>query len=720
MTDNEHNMAEETITETIDGSEEVCDPLEGLVEKTRIDPGAPFTPEVLAHLAALKKDDRAAFEKLRAQLKHAGCRVTALDEALAEASGEGGGGRGPSQADILLDLAQAAELFHTPDGTGFADLDISGHRETWPIRSKGFRRWLARRYFEQTDGAPNSEALQSALNVIEAKAHFDAPERVVYIRVGGLDGRIYLDLCDAAWRAMEIDSEGWRVIDTPPIRFRRSAGMLPLPIPVAGGSIEELRPFLNVRSNNDFVLIVAWALAALRDRGPYPVLALFGEHGTAKSTLAKILRALIDPNTVPLRTLPRDDRDLFIAATNGHVLLFDNVSFLVDWLSDSLCRLSTGGGFATRQLYTDQDEVLLDAIRPAILNGIEEVVNRPDLADRAVFLTLEPIPDDKRRLEAELWTAFETDRPRILGALLDAVVAGLKRLPEIRLQKLPRMADFAIWVTACETALRHQDGMFWETGTFMKAYAGNIDEAVETVLNANLVATAVRTFMATQTTWTGTATDLLDLLGRIVGEKAAKSKTWPADAPRLSGKLRRAATFLRKVGIEISLGERVAQTRGITITSFSKPQQDGNSASSALAASSANDSNGLAMTLMDDADGQRHHDDTNGSGGSSSVINSVIANPLKNNGDDAADARDAKSHTLAGPEKEGVPCLSDGRIRELAGDYLDAAAMELEETGDVDRAALERRLRENLATAGVPPESVEVELERIMEVLTAF
>ena len=308
-----NNTAEETIAETIDGAEEVRDPLEGLVEKTKIDPGAPFMPEVLERLAALKKDDRAAFEKLRAQLKAAGCRMTALDEALAEESGDGGG-RGPPQADILIDIAQAAELFHTPDRTGFADLDIDGHRETWPIRSKGFRHWLARRYFEQTDGAPNSEALKSALNVIEAKAHFDAPERVVHVRVGGLDGRIYLDLCNATWQAVEIDSDGWRVIDTPPVRFRRSAGMLPLPMPVAGGSIEELRPFLNVRSNNEFILTVAWVLAALRDRGPYPVLALFGEHGTAKSTFAKILRALIDPNTLPLRALPREDRDLFIAA----------------------------------------------------------------------------------------------------------------------------------------------------------------------------------------------------------------------------------------------------------------------------------------------------------------------------------------------------------------------------------------------------------------------
>jgi hypothetical protein len=143
------------------------------------------------------------------------------------------GRRGPTQADILIKLAQSAELLHAPDGTGFADLDINGHWETWPIRGKAFGRWLARRFFEATQGAPCSEAMQSVLNVIEARAHFDAPERIVHIRVGGLDGRLYLDLCDTTWRAVEIDTNGWRVIDRPPVRFRRAAGMKPLPMPVA-------------------------------------------------------------------------------------------------------------------------------------------------------------------------------------------------------------------------------------------------------------------------------------------------------------------------------------------------------------------------------------------------------------------------------------------------------------------------------------------------------
>jgi hypothetical protein len=302
--------------------------------------------------------------------------VTELDNAIAENGGDTGG-REPSQADVLIELAQTAELFHAPDGTAFADLDVNGHRETWPIRSNGFKLWLARRYYEEAAGAVSSDARNAALNVIEAKARFDAPERVVHVRVGGLGGRLYLDLCDADWRAVEIDAGGWQVVESPPVRFRRAAGMQALPAPVPGGSVEALRSFLNVRSDADFVLVVAWALACLRNRGPYPVIVLSGEQGSAKSTFSAIMRALLDPNTAPLRALPREDRDLFIAASNGHVLAFDNVSGLPAWISDTLCRLATGGGFAVRQLYTDQDEVLFDAARPVILNGIPSGASPP-------------------------------------------------------------------------------------------------------------------------------------------------------------------------------------------------------------------------------------------------------------------------------------------------------------------------------------------------------
>jgi hypothetical protein len=639
--------AKNQIAAAIDAAEELMDPFDELVEKTATDPGAPFAPDILEGLAALKKDDRAAFEALRAQLKKAGCRVTELDQALVGQNGDPGP-REPKQADILIALAQATELFHAPDGTAYADLTINGHRETWAIRTRGFRRWLARGFFETTGGAPSSEALQSALNVIEARAHFDGPECRVHIRIGGYDGRLYLDLGDQNWRAVEIDAGGWRVINDPPVRFRRAAGMQPLPMPTPGGSIQKLRSFLNVRSDADFALAVAWTLAVLRDRGPYPVLVLSGEQGSAKSTFSAILRKLLDPNAAPLRALPREDRDLFIAANNAHVLAFDNVSGLPTWISDTLCRLATGGGFAVRQLYTDQDEVLFDATRPVILNGIEDIVTRPDLADRGIFLTLEPIPEERRRPETELWADFEAEHPRLLGVLLDAVVEGLKRLPETHLKSLPRMADFALWVTACEIAL-------WPSGTFWAAYCGNREEAVESVIEADPIAAAVRAVMAKRTEWTGTASDLLGALAEVAGERAVKSKTWP-DSPRaVAGRLRRAATFLRKIGIEIGF-DREGRTRTrmirIAATMDHRAPELAGARSSAPSASSApppklSEANGSAAlgvrTVANDADGASGHPALN-----------VRSNPLESNFGTAADDADANSPFQTTPGKIGV------------------------------------------------------------------
>ena len=439
------------------------------------------------------------------------------------------------------------------------------------------------------------------------------------------------------------------MVENPPVRFRRAAGMQPLPVPAPGGSVETLRSFLNVQSDADFVLVVAWALAVLRNHGPYPVIVLSGEQGSAKSTFSAILRSLLDPNTAPLRALPREDRDLFIAANNGHVLAFDNVSGLPAWISDTLCRLATGGGFAVRQLYTDQDEVLFAAARPVILNGIEDTVTRPDLADRAVFLTLEAIPEEQRRPEAELWAAFDAERPRILGALLDAAVQGLKMLPDTKLERLPRMADFALWASACETAI-------WPAGTFWSAYCGNRDEAVNSVIDADPVGSAIRSLMDSRTEWVGTASDLLGALSVEIGERIAKNKIWLATARALSGRVRRAATFLRKVGIDIAFDrEGRARTRIVHI------KAGGNSGGpdyrglqpSAPSASSANPPKGNGTnafaenkrrTVGELADGKG--DDFGTEAGST-----VRAKPLKSANTDGADAKDANLPSQTGLEK---------------------------------------------------------------------
>jgi hypothetical protein len=335
------------------------------------------------------------------------------------------------------------------------------------------------------------------------------------------------------------------VITPPPVRFRQPAGIMPLPIPEQGGSIEVLHSFLNLSSQNNFVLIVAWLLAALRARDPYPLLAISGEQGSAKTVLSKPFKALIDPNAAPVRALSREQRELMIAANNSYLLAFDNLSGLPDWLSDALCRLATGGRFAVRQLYTDDEEVLFEASRPILLNGIEDVISRPDLGDRAIFLTLAPIAEADRRPEAELWREFECARPRILGALLDGAVRGLRTSNNVHLDQLPRMADFALWAAACKPA-------FWSAGTFGRAYAANRRAAIESIIDADPLATSVRTIMGERSSWSGSASDLLRLCAQRAHEDASVSPPWARNPRALAGRLRRAQTFLRMLDIEIA------------------------------------------------------------------------------------------------------------------------------------------------------------------------
>jgi hypothetical protein len=455
-----------------------------------------------------------------------------------------GTGAREKDADILVELAADASFFHSADGTGYGDISNNGHREVWAIKSSRFRQWLARLFYEATGGAAGNQAMESALNVLCARAQFDGPERDVHLRVAEHNGAIFLDLTDEEWRVVVIDGQGWRVEGVSDVRFRRASGMRALPVPQSGGSIDQLRRFLNVSTDDEFILVVAWALAVLRPHGPYPILAISGEQGTAKSTFTAILRALLDPNTSALRALPGGERDLFIAANNAHVLAFDNVSALPAWTSDTLCRIATGAGFAVRELYSDQEEVLFSATRPVILNGIPEIVDRPDLADRAIFLTLTPIGDEVRMSERELWDQFEKERPEILGALLDAMSHGIRMLPSTHLSSSPRMADFALWIAACEGAL-------WRPGQFMAAYLGNRDEAVETMIEANVVALTLQAFAQKERKWIGTATALLTALDGVALESVRRSKEWPKTARLLSVEVRRAATPLRKIGVNI-------------------------------------------------------------------------------------------------------------------------------------------------------------------------
>jgi len=455
------------------------------------------------------------------------------------------GGR-KTQATMLVDLAKNAELFHNPDSDAFATISINGHRETWRLKSQGFRRWLTGQFWKKYGKAHNSQALQNAISVLISKALYDGGERLVHVRRAEHDGNIWMDLANHDWQAVKITPDGWEVVNDPPVKFLRPRGLLPLQLPVPGGNINLLRQFINISSEDDWLLLVAWIVAGFWPNGPYPVLAINGEQGSAKSTLCRLLRILIDPNSASIRAMPRDGRDLVIAASNSWVLAYDNISNISTWLSDAFCRIATGGGFATRELYSDNEEVIFDVMKPVILNGISELATRSDLLDRSICITLPTIPDEKRMTEKELFLRFNKLLPQILGAFIDVISKAMKRLPTVKLQKPPRMADFATLAVAAEEAL----GL--KPGAFLSAYSTNRGQASDLAIEASAVGPAILAFIEEQQCWEGTAAELQTTLeNRYCSEQTKNRRDWPKTPQAVGKALRRIAPNLRQTGIDV-------------------------------------------------------------------------------------------------------------------------------------------------------------------------
>ena len=449
--------------------------------------------------------------------------------------------RRPSPGDQLLRWAmEEADLYADGDVT-YADVCLDGVRETWQIRSSSAKRWLRGLFYDRSGKGAPQEAVNHAVDNLDAQASRSV-QRKVYLRSAKDNDCLYVDLGDPNRLAVEIDAQGWRLRSDPPVRFRRPPTTEALPVPAKvdpGKGIQELRSFLNV-SDEDFVLCVAWLLAALRVPGPYPVLVLAGEPGSAKTTAASMLRSLVDPARSPTRAMPKDERDATIAARNRRVLVFDNLSHLPVWFSDLLCRFVTGQGYATRALWTDDEEKVFEASLPLILTSIDNVAVRGDLADRALIVRLDHIAETDRRTESVLWSDFEEARPRIFAALLTGLSEGLRQLPHVRLERSPRMADFATWVTACE-------GAFWKSGTFMAAFNSAQASAVVDVLDDSRFWPSLREFIDERGSFEGTATELLKALNaRLPDEKPPKG--WPSTGAVLGKHLNRLAPSMRRLG----------------------------------------------------------------------------------------------------------------------------------------------------------------------------
>lgn len=498
---------------------------------------------------------------------------------------------GPSIAEQLVEFVEeAGTLFRTPEGKPHVSVRIEDHTETYEVGGEQFKTWLRGHFLARerkrlrdqaiasqeqmieqlgalvTDDLVNEvkvrkppivrpQAIDDAISQLKSIALLEKRTEKVHLRIGGVKGereQIYIDLGTEEWDAVEVDAAGWRIVKNPPIRFVRANGMLPLPHPSKGGSVDDLREILTLSDSdedeNAWRLILAWLVQALRPgRGHYPVLVLLGGHGTAKSTTGRLIRRVIDPNVVRDIRKPRSEEEIHIDADCSWVIALDNISGMQQWLSDVICRIATGSAMTKRKLYSDRDREIFEATQPQILNGIADVATAGDLLRRSLLINLPVIK--KYREEEEIYRELDEAHPGILGALLDAVSAGLKGIEngEAVKAQLPDMADFGKW------AIRTEGALAGEPGDFMRAYKDSHGDATATVLEAQPFSVALYKFATSfdeAGPWVGSSKDLLDVLNERESDEALKrSREWPKTPRKLAEDLKRLAPALVEVGV---------------------------------------------------------------------------------------------------------------------------------------------------------------------------
>jgi hypothetical protein len=563
-----------------------------------------LSPETARALAKVRAVDEQEYFRLLRQLlaaadKNSGVSQTRVEAAVNRAAKtiqqeeREAGEEKESAINALIRLGREnTELFHTADGVAHATVQENGHRQTLRLRSRSFTDRLLFDYFQETGRGTSLDAVTNAVHTLEAIARRQGPELPVYPRVGFHGGKVYVDRGTDDFDAYEIEpatqlpdgtfKPSWRLIKEPPVRFIRPEGvaMGELPVAVAGGDLNGMKPFLALRTDDDFVLSIGGVLGNYCDVGERAHIALSDRPGAGKTARTRFLCSLYDPLPAApdkARTAPGDPGtpyddawSLMLTAKSQLALTLDNLSDISDLTADVLCRLASGALMRRRNFYSLHEETAIAAKRSVIMTMTKALVLRDDLSERCLFPDHAHIKEEDRRTVEELWGAYLEKWPGFLGCIFDAVSVGLANTNLAPQKKRPRLADLAQWVARCEPALG------WAPGTFLNALLNNRAAGAETVVDANPVAAAIRDFMAKPPTqpgplrpapdpdkpwpgwafegWCGTATELLEELKKITSLEVRKDKRWPKAANKLRDCLSDAVNGLEQLGVVVETG----------------------------------------------------------------------------------------------------------------------------------------------------------------------
>lgn len=460
------------------------------------------------------------------------------------------GGSDPNRsiASALVELAQlhVIDLFHDASGRAFVTVAKgNGGQQHLNLSGRSAASWLSSIWYRTTGNALQEQPRSTALSTLAARALFDGPEKVVSMRIARVGDAMYVDLADTDASIVQIDAAGWRIIQDAPVKFVRPQSSKPLPIPIQGGDLSALKSLLNL-SDQAWPLVLSYLVSAYKPDGPYLCLLVDGEQGSGKSFLCSILKGIIDPNRIEKLPLPATDVELFIAAKDSHLLVFDNASSVRMDMSDALCRLATSASIARRKLYTDDDVHVISQCNPFIINGIGDFADRPDLLERAVLISLEGLEVGSRRTESQMLSDFEAILPGLLGRLFDILSCAIKNEFQVEAPTNLRMADAARWLKAAEPA----------TGL----PPGTIIAAIEESQNASVIdrirdRTLFRVLekLVSAGPFEGQVAQLFD---RLMMDNENLDRSFPRTAAHLSNELRRHRQAMAKAGLMIELKRR--------------------------------------------------------------------------------------------------------------------------------------------------------------------
>ncbi len=377
-------------------------------------------------------------------------------------------------------------LFRDEYSVAHAQFPVSCHKEVWPCDSTAFIRWIGSEFYRITKGktVASRESIKDAVGLLEGRAINECEEHRLFNRIAQTPDAVWYDLADSEWRAVRITQEGWSIETDVPLLFRRFSHLAPQVEPVRGGSVDEVLRFVNITEEDQKILFRVHLVASFLEGWAHPALYVYGTQGSAKSTLSRIDRMLIDPSRIEVVSLTKKEEELAQQLGHHAFLSFDNVSEVTNTVADLLCRAITGGGFSKRELYSNDNDVIRFILSRIAINGINLASNRPDLLERCLLLKLERMKE--RKSEHKLMTDFELARPRILGAVFDVVAKAMALRPSIEVDELPRMADFALWGCAIAEAL----GIGQKA--FMDAYLRNINHQSSELIDDNTVAMLLR------------------------------------------------------------------------------------------------------------------------------------------------------------------------------------------------------------------------------------